>query len=74
MRIMTGNDPKDYIEIIGKSMTYKRSRVSLSRKGREVHAVVDADDSRAMLASLQSLTKQLKVVESVGSLLKVNKV
>lgn len=69
IKIKLGKDPKDYIEIIGKSTTYKRSRIRMSRKGEEISALVEAKDSRALLASMQSLLKQLRVVAGVDSML-----
>ncbi len=67
--IETGKDPKDYIEIIGKKLDFKRSKVRMSRKGRQISALVESNDSRALLAALQSLMKQLRIVNSVDKML-----
>ncbi|HUB92755.1 MAG TPA: KEOPS complex subunit Pcc1 [Candidatus Saccharimonadales bacterium] len=50
-------------------MHYKRSKVMISRKGEEISAVIEADDSRALLASAQSLLKQIRVVNGVDKMI-----
>jgi|GEM_PF-3572495 tRNA threonylcarbamoyladenosine modification (KEOPS) complex Pcc1 subunit len=67
--INVGKDPKDYIDIIGKSITYKRSNIRLSQKGKEIKAVIEAKDSRALLASMQSLMKQFRIINNVDNML-----
>lgn len=67
--INVGKDPKDYIDIIGKSITYKRSNISLSQKGKEIKVVIEAKDSRALLASMQSLMKQFRIINNVDNML-----
>lgn len=69
IKINIGKNPKDYIQIIGKSTAYKRSTVKLSQKGGEINALIQADDSRAMLASMQSLLKQIRVVNGVDQMI-----
>ncbi len=66
MQMEIGKDSKVHIEIIGKAMAYKRSNVRLSRKEGRISAVVDAEDTRAMLASMQSILKQIRVIDSVA--------
>jgi tRNA threonylcarbamoyladenosine modification (KEOPS) complex Pcc1 subunit len=65
--IDTGKERKDYIEIMGKSMDFKRSNVKLeSRKGKII-ARIKAEDSKALLASMQSFLKKLSIVSSIDS-------
>jgi tRNA threonylcarbamoyladenosine modification (KEOPS) complex Pcc1 subunit len=60
---------KDYIKIVGKGEDYKRGSVSFKAHGKELEIEVSAKDAVAMLSSLSSALKRLKVVSSVDSLL-----
>lgn len=64
-----GKNPKDYIDVIGASITYKRSRVKISQNGNLIKAEIDADDSRALLASIGSITKQFRIIGNVERIL-----
>jgi tRNA threonylcarbamoyladenosine modification (KEOPS) complex Pcc1 subunit len=65
--INNGKNNKDYIEIMGKSMDLKRSNVKLeSRKGKII-ARIKAEDSKALIASMQSFLKKISIVSSIDS-------
>lgn len=67
--INIGKDPKDYIDVIGKSASYKRSKVKISQKGNQIMTVIEAQDSRALLASIGSVMKQLRIVNNIDNML-----
>jgi tRNA threonylcarbamoyladenosine modification (KEOPS) complex Pcc1 subunit len=67
IKIETGN-AKDYIDIIGNSLEYKRSRVDISEKGRSIKIEVEAEDTPALLASMQSAIRRMRIVANAEAL------
>ena len=68
LRIRIGKDAKEYVKIVGKGERYKRGSISFSSKGNEIAVNVKADDAAALLASLNSALKQLRVVNEINSI------
>lgn len=68
--INVGDDAKEYVRVVGKGESYKRGSVSFSAKKGAVEVAVKATDAAALLASLNSALKQLRVVNSVKSIVK----
>ncbi len=64
-----GRNSKDYIEVIGNLAEYKRSGVKISGKGKEIRAVVEAKDSKALLSAMMGLLKRLTVANNVDEML-----
>ncbi len=69
--INAGKDKKDYIEIMGKSMEFKRSGVKLKSSNGRIMATINAKDSKALLATMQSFLKKLSIVNAIDSKLEI---
>lgn len=65
-----GADAKEYVKIVGKGERFKRGSVSFTSKKGRIEVVAKAGDATALIASLGSAIKQLKVVSSVDSIVK----
>ncbi len=60
-----GKGAKDYLSVMDKELEYKRSRVMVKESKGSIVITVEADDPRALLASLNGALKQLRVVSNV---------
>ncbi|MGC8662675.1 MAG: KEOPS complex subunit Pcc1 [Candidatus Micrarchaeia archaeon] len=65
--IDVGKDAKNFIKIMDKSEEYKRSRTNINEKGGKISIEVESSDAVAMLASLNSVLKQLRVISGVAN-------
>ncbi len=72
LKINFDSPAKDYVKIIGKGTKYKRGSVSFKATKNDLEISITANDPVAMLSSLSSAIKQLKVVSGVDSLIKKN--
>ena len=66
-----GDDVSSIIAICltGKDINYKRSSVKISGNKDSMEIAIKADDPRALLASANSVLKQLRIISEVDSLL-----
>ncbi|MEM3820254.1 MAG: hypothetical protein QXM58_00745 [Candidatus Micrarchaeaceae archaeon] len=62
------DDARDYIKIMDKEIKYKRSKINIKEGKGSITINITSDDSRALLASMASIMKQLNVISSVKSL------
>lgn len=69
MTIKLGKKAKEYICLTGKDINYKRSSVKISGHKDSMEIAIKADDPRALLASANSVLKQLRIISEVDSLL-----
>ncbi|MDE1874098.1 MAG: hypothetical protein KGI04_03190 [Candidatus Micrarchaeota archaeon] len=69
LKIRLGPRARSYVKIIGKGEKYKRGSVSFKAAKDSIEISVEADDPVALLASVSSAVKQLKVVGDVSSLI-----
>lgn len=69
--INPGKDKKDYIEIMGKSTEFKRSGVKLESSNGRITAIINADDSKALLAAMQNFMRKLSIVSAIDSKLEI---
>ncbi|MDE1846285.1 MAG: hypothetical protein KGH53_03335 [Candidatus Micrarchaeota archaeon] len=53
---------EDYIKILDKKVSYKRSKVVAKRKGDMILVEITAEDPVALVASLGSFLKQVKII------------
>lgn len=67
--IKVGRDGKDYIDITDKRIAYKRSRIAISSSGETISIKVDAEDPRALFASMNSILKQFRIISSVDEMI-----
>ena len=65
LRMKLGRGAKDYARIIGPGAKYKRGKVTFRSEGDSLEVAVTASDAVALLASLNSALKQLRVVAGV---------
>lgn len=65
LSIKLGRGAKDYARITGPGAKYKRGSVTFRPKGESLEVAVTASDAVALLASLNSALKQLRVVAGV---------
>jgi tRNA threonylcarbamoyladenosine modification (KEOPS) complex Pcc1 subunit len=64
-----GPRAKDYVKIVGKGEKYKRGSISFNATKDSIEIMVEANDPVALLASVSSAVKQLKIVSSVDSMM-----
>ncbi len=69
VKIKLGPKAKRFVKIVGKGEKYKRGSISFKASGDSIEVRVEAKDPVALLASVSSAVKQLKVVGSVDSLI-----
>ena len=65
VRIEIGKGAKDYLSLLDKRPDSKRGRVRVSEKGGVILIEAEASDAAALISSLGSSIKQLRVVSSV---------
>jgi tRNA threonylcarbamoyladenosine modification (KEOPS) complex Pcc1 subunit len=70
LRINLGPKARDYVRIVGKGEKYRRGSISFRATNGTIEVKVEANDAVALLASLSSAVKQLRVVGDVGALMK----
>ena len=68
MKLNLGPKAKDYVKLMDKVIGYKRSTVKVKRIGNVVSVEVSAQDPVALVASLGSVLKQLRIIGSAESL------
>ncbi len=73
LEIELGDSTLDYADIMDSVREYKRSRISASGKNGTVTITVEAEDPRALLASLNGMLKQLRIISSVGAAIRIEK-
>ena len=69
LTINLGKKAKEYVKVVGKGGKYKRGSVSFSEKEGAIVIDVEADDAVALLSSINSAVKQLRIVGEVDSLI-----
>jgi tRNA threonylcarbamoyladenosine modification (KEOPS) complex Pcc1 subunit len=67
IRIELGKGARDYLGVIEKTLDYKRSSVKISEKKGVISIVVEANDAMALMSSLNSSLKQLRIVSGADS-------
>lgn len=69
LELNLGEKAKDYLKIMDKKISYKRSSVSVKRKGNLLFVKISADDPVALIASLNSVLKQVRIIGNAQRLL-----
>ena len=69
LKLKLGPNAKEYVKIVGKGEKYKRGSIYFKSKKDTIEIRVEASDPVALLASVTSAIKQLRVVSGVDSLL-----
>ncbi|MGB9732709.1 MAG: KEOPS complex subunit Pcc1 [Candidatus Micrarchaeia archaeon] len=69
LEINLGEKAKHYIKIIDMPKEYKRSKVKVSEKGGKIKVNIEAEDAVALIASLSSIIKQMRVVSAVDNII-----
>ena len=67
LKIEIGKNAKDYLDIIDKGIDYKRSRTRMTGGRGTITIEITAEDSRALIASMNGALKQLRIVSSVDA-------
>lgn len=68
LELNLGKKSKEYIKILDKKISYKRSTVLISRKEDLILVKISAQDPVALVASLGSVLKQVKIIGNADSL------
>ncbi len=71
MIINLGKDPEICARIMGGHASGKRSSRTVIHKGRQITVSIEARDSRALLASMQGVMKQLVILDNASGMLAV---
>lgn len=67
LRIEVGKNAKEYLGVIDKRIDYRRSRVRITGSRSTIIIEVTAEDTRALLASMNGALKQLRIVSNVDA-------
>ncbi len=67
LRIEVGKNVKEYLGVIDKRIDYRRSRVRITGSRSTIIIEVTAEDTRALLASMNGALKQLRIVSNVDA-------
>ncbi len=67
LKVQVGKGATDYLSVIDNKLDYERSKVRITRSKDSLTINVEAEDPRALLASLNGALKQLRVVSSVDT-------
>lgn len=70
LKLKLGPRAKDFVKVVGSGEKYRRGSVSFKAKNGAIEIKIEAKDPVALLASLGSAIKQLRVVSDVDSLIK----
>ena len=68
MKLDLGKKAKFYTELLDKKINYKRSRVSVKRASNILTVEVKADDPVALVASMNSVLKQIRIIGNAEKL------
>ncbi|MDE1762158.1 MAG: hypothetical protein KGH59_03935 [Candidatus Micrarchaeota archaeon] len=63
-----GERAKDYFAVMDKKLSYKRSSVAIKRRGQEIIVAIEAKDPIALVASLNSVIKQVRIIGNAEQL------
>ena len=66
--IELGKKAKDYIKVMDMPKEYKRSKLKIKEKGGKITLDIEANDPVALIASLSSIIKQMRVISSVDEI------
>ncbi|MGC8699716.1 MAG: KEOPS complex subunit Pcc1 [Candidatus Micrarchaeia archaeon] len=66
LEIYLGKDAKNYIKIMDMPKDYKRSKIRIKEEKGKISIEIDSNDAVAMIASLNSIIKQFRVISSIG--------
>ncbi len=73
INIYIGNDYKEIVSLTDKGVKFKRSSVNVSEKSGYIRIEVRADDATALLASVNSVLKQIRIINEIKSFVKEEK-
>jgi tRNA threonylcarbamoyladenosine modification (KEOPS) complex Pcc1 subunit len=65
--------PKDYIKIMDKPKGYERSGIEVKALRKSLVININAKDAHALIATLNSVVKQLRVISSTNTLIDESK-
>lgn len=68
MKLNLGLKAKDYVKLMDKKISYKRSSVRIKSTQNTVSVEVNAQDPVALVASLGSVLKQIRIIGNAESL------
>ncbi len=70
INIDLGDEAKSYLRVMDKDIAFKRSKVTTSSKGGRITIKIVADDQIALVASMNSMLKQMLVISTVKDVVK----
>lgn len=70
LTIDLGKDAKSFLRVMDKDIEFKRSNVKTTAKGNKITINIVADDSTALVASMNSMLKQMRVISEVKDAIK----
>ena len=63
-----GEKSEDYIKIMDKRIDFKRSKASVKRNGSKIAISVRAEDPVALVSSINSFLKQVRIIGNAEKL------
>ena len=68
IRLSLGKRANDYFKVMDKNVPFKRSSAKISRKGGEININIEANDPVALISTINSFMKQIRVIGDVEKL------
>lgn len=65
-----GNEGKSFVRVMDKDVAFKRSKVTATSKGDSIVIKIVADDTTALVASMSSMLKQIRVIHGAKDVVK----
>ncbi len=63
-----GKDAKDYVKVMDKDISLKRSKMKVSTEKNKIKIEIEAEDNVALLSSLNSIIKQMRIIGNAYSI------
>lgn len=68
VKLELGKEAKEYFALLDKKISYKRSKVSVKLSKNTLIIEVKADDPVALVASINSILKQIRIIGNAQKL------
>ena len=68
IKLNLGKNAKEYFQLLDKRINYKRSRLKISSSGDTIHMEIQAQDPVALIASINSILKQFRIMGNAQKL------
>ena len=68
IRLNLGKNTREYFKLLDKGINYKRSKLKVKASGQTIILDIEADDPVALIASVNSILRQLRIIGNAEKL------